>query len=59
MTLMVKYGQLFNPKVLLQPSMAEFELGMHNIGFFADIRYADISNSLWPIANAEIFFAAG
>ena len=31
----------------------ELFLGMYDIGFFADIRYADISNSLWPIADAD------
>ena len=34
-----------------------YEIGMYDIGFFADIRYANISNSLWSIPiYVHIFF---
>ncbi len=28
---------------------------MHNIGFFADIRYADILHLIWPIIDTDIY----
>ncbi len=28
-------------------------VGMHNIGFFADIRYADVLQLIWPIIDTD------
>ncbi len=32
-----------------------YQLGMHDIGFFAHIRYADILQLIWPIINIDIY----
>lgn len=29
-------------------------LGMHDIGFFPDIQYADIQQHIWPISDTDV-----